>query len=193
MNNGYRLTPEEESIMRGEIPGQKHENKNRNMNHNPSVPKSKATRALLPVLLALGMMIGIVYFAVFLINGNTDPDKLSNTENTVRIVVTPEQEALFKEKLPLKEGESAAFWPLYIRFCTEMAEAEKSHSEWSKKQYENPENTLPFDEFIEDYTAVYNHLKNITLRFSEAFAALLGEERAPTVFTLHEEWQGRKK
>lgn len=187
MQKGYRLTPEEEAIMRGEIPGDPSSKETDEQNNQPG-KKPKGVKAILPILVALGMMIGISYFFIFLIGGNPSKEQPA-TKHSQNILISPEQKAVFTRKLDLSDEESAAFWPMYTRFREEMAEIKEKQEKWLSEQGKQSLKTISYPDFILTYTSGYKELKKTTLRFSEAFAALLGEERIPLVFMLYEEWK----
>ncbi|MDR0954418.1 MAG: hypothetical protein LBM20_03435 [Rikenellaceae bacterium] len=190
---GYRLTEQEEAILRGETPGEteteaKTETETAediSPEQEPSGKKSHAVRALLPLLAMFGLMVGIAYLFVYLIGGQPEP-----AVDIPEVVISPEQKADFVEKLHLSAEEQTAFWPLYTRFCTEIETVRRERLLWLSKQKEKNPSDLPLEDFMETYTVDYKELSRTIQRYSEAFAALLGEERVPTVFLLFEEWQG---
>lgn len=193
IKKGYRLTREEEAIMRGEIPGSENagnepqpENEN-----NPKKKKGRALGALLPVLIALGMMIGIAYLFMWLVNtperraaqAAEQNESKETIEQTAGIpVITEEQKALFQEELSLTEEESAAFWPLYTRFCDDMETIREEYRKWTTAQSESsaePESPA------EAYLTANKELNNTKTRYTDAFTLLLGEERASMVLRIY--------
>ena len=194
MKSGYHLTPEEEAIVRGKIPDSgeqaapdESEKANENESETEKTGVGKAWKALFPLMIALGMMIGIAYLFLYLLNGPA-PEKqpgqaeLSATETTGTATVSGEQTAAFTEILALTEEESAAFWPLYTRFCQEMQQVRRNRAEWLGSTPDEQS----YDAFLDAYLSVFDEHKRIFLRFSEAFAALLGEERTVALLLLHE-------
>ncbi len=183
IKKGYHLTEEEEKIVQNPAPDGETDGLG---GHKKS--RKGGVAALLGLFV---LMIALAWGFLHLAGGReTTPEKipaeLPETE------ISAEQKAVFNEKLQLTAEESAAFWPLYIRFCTDIESVGRQHLEWlAGQRSENPEN-LPLEEFIDSYTTDYRQFNKTVLRYSEAFAALLGEERVSAVFLLYEEWQGQK-
>jgi len=191
IKKGYRLTREEEAIMRGEIPGaEKAGNKPQQQNeNNPKKKKRKTIGALLPVLIALGMMIGIAYLFMWLVN---TPERRAvqaaeQNENAPSIErttgsFTEEQKSLFQEELSLTEEESAAFWVVYTRFCNDMETIRQEYLEWTATHSNSP--AAPVTP-VEAYLSANKELNKTKSRYTEVFTLMLGEERASIVMQIY--------
>ncbi len=154
--------------------------------------RKKSRGGGLAVLLSLFVLMIVLAWGFLHLagGGETAPEEIS--AELPETVIPQEQKAAFAEKLQLTQEESAAFWPVYSRFCTEIERVRRAHLEWlARQRSENPQE-LPLEEFMASYTTDYRQFNKTVLRYSEAFSALLGEERVPTVFLLYEEWQGQK-
>ena len=201
IRRGYRLTAEEEAILQAgkaadgeekDTPAPEQEPRGNDPEQRKSGRKPHALQAILPLLGVFALMIGIAYFFFYLISGKHQPLREDASAEVAEVVIAEEQKVVFGEQLQLTTEESAAFWPVYTRFCTEIETVRRQHLEWlSRQEKENP-NDLSLEEFMNSDTTDYKQFNNTILRYSEAFAAVLGEERVPAVFLLYEEWQGRK-
>lgn len=175
IKKGYRLTAEEEKIVRGQAP-------------EPCGGKPRGGGALLPLLGLFALMIALAWGFLYLVGGGkgTPPTERSPTE------ITAEQRAVFTEKLHLTAEESAAFWPLYTRLCAELDDARRRSSDGPAPPLPEDSESLPPGASADPRAAAGRPLERTVFRYSEAFAALLGEERAAAVFRLYEEWKGVK-
>lgn len=200
IRRGYRLTTEEESILQRDKSGTEERDARDNgpeISDSDPEPKNnrkrpRALQAILPLLGVFVLMIGIAYFFFYLVSGKHQPPQDEASVRVPELVIPERQKAVFIEELGLSAEESAAFWPVYVRFCTEIEEVGRQHLEWLAKQEKENPSDLSLEEFMNSYTTDYKQFSKTILRYSEAFSALLGEDRVPSVFLLYEEWQGRK-
>ena len=193
IKKGYRLTCEEEAIMRGEIPNSENisnEPQQENEN-NPKKKKGKTLSALLPVLIALALMIGIAYLFMWLVNtperraaqaAEQNENKQPTEQITEYVSLTEEQKALFTEELSLTEEESTAFWVMYTRFSNDMETIRQEYREWIAA---NSEIATESEGPAEAYLSANKELNETKSRYNEVFTLMLGEERADLVLRIY--------
>ena len=203
IKKGYRLTDEEEAILRGEIPAEEVQvpSEEKTDRDDPAPVKSmkgKALSALFPLLGLFVLMIAIAYLFMWLLDTperrQREAEKQQATGQTAEpasgIVIPEEQKAFFTEELALTQEESAAFWPLYVHYCGELEEIRRTIA----FQFDKRDSLIASGYSQERLDSMYHsgtqELMNLYTRFSDGFSVLLGEERAGRLMILYDLWNG---
>ena len=208
LKRGYRLTPEEEAILRGEFPGTgpggeaapSSSDDGDGDKRGEKTVRQRALRTVFPLLIALAMMIGLAYFFYYLVSGNQS-GKNPQTEATDSIYVSvsrqfdtyrfptlsAEERELFVRKLSLTPAEEEAFWPEFYRFADRLGQAEAIRQEWTSRLSKGDFRITTPGRTMQQYEALYKTQTNLVENYSKIFSNLLSPERMPWVFILHDQ------
>ena len=206
IKRGYRLTAEEEAILRGEIPsgenGQPEEPPQ--PQDQPDQPKEKqksssrrVIKTIAMLLIAMLLMVGIAKFFLYLIGGwEKDADSVvsdafyfSLQKELVHHQFAPLSEAervVFMEKLTLTPQEEELFWPEFYLFANLYEQTDSVHRKWVDLVYEKSEEMRAPEQAIKLYLSANKRHTFLIDRYSGIFSKILSTERMPWVFILHD-------
>ena len=202
LKKGYRLTLEEEAILRGEIPGggSPPENTPGSPEENKkSTAGQRTMRAVGPLAVALALMIGLAYFFFYLVGGNKDGGKTAESAvDSLYVAVSrrfdayrfpplqDNERAVFVRKLALAADEEAAFWPEFYRFADRFGQAEAIREAWTVELAAGDYAIARPARVMQQYEALYKTQAHLVDTYSARFSDLLSPERMPWVFILHD-------
>ena len=203
IKKGYRLTEEEEAILRGETPAEEDPYATKEKGEESDVAsagtkKSRALSALIPLLGLFVLMIAIAYLFMWLLDTPERRQREAEerqaaeqlSEPAAVVGITDEQKAFFTEELALTEEESAAFWPLYIHYCRELDAVHRTIAFQFDKRDSLIASGYSRERLDSMYRSGTEELMNVYARFSDGFSALLGEERTGRLLILYDMWNG---